>query len=577
MLIKLRSPTRAVLEAPLSTWLMDIVRQLPSFKKWENRQLVFEPTSAALDHLRAFIPDLQFDPSMQPVLDEIALLEAAAVENLLLKDATAELVDELGYEYGTAPFAHQHKVFLISRDRKVFALLMEMGTGKTKVLIDTAAFLWREGYIDGFLIAAPNGVHDNWIRQEIPRHMPKWVRYMAVTWDAGRNSQKYQDEINRLFEFNGLRIFAFNIEAFSTARGAEMAEAFLESLEGRSLMAVDESTRIGTPGRERTKETIRIGRKAGYRRIATGQPIRKGAEDLYSQMLFLDDNLLGFTSFYTFRNRYCVMGGFEMKQIIAYQRIDELQRKIEAHSFRVLKKDCLDLPDRVYETLPVELTKKQREQYDELRKNLIIELNDNVVTAPLAITKMLRLQQITCGHLPLEAGGYQWLMPPEENPRMVALDQALDELEPDAKAIIWCRFVADIEGLYTYLTRKRRDRPARNAVLYYGAVSRENRWAALQSFQNDPNTTIFIGQPRSGGIGLDLTAGSFVYYYSNDFSLEAREQSEARAHRQGQVNKVTYVDLEAIGTIDAKITAALREKRDIAAIINKDVIAEMLS
>ena len=289
----------------------------------------------------------------------------------------------------------------------------------------------------------------------------------------------------------------------------------------------------------------------------------KGPEDTYSQFKFLDPLILGYDSFYSFKARYCNMGGFENKQIVGYKNVDELTRNIEGHSFRVLKKDCLDLPDKIYQRHYVELTPRQKNIYETLRKSFVAELDGNIIEAPEAITRLLRLQQVLCGWFSGEEGIQQI---DDKNARLEALKEILSDI--DSKVIIWARFKADLKAIQRALGEE--------AVAYHGEVSNDDREVAVYRFQNDPKIKYFVGQPQSGGIGLTLTAADYVIYYSNSFDLEIRMQSEDRCHRIGTKNNVTYIDIEARKSIDTKIIKALREKKNLADIITKDPMSLFL-
>jgi len=258
------------------------------------------------------------------------------------------------------------------------------------------------------------------------------------------------------------------------------------------------------------------------------------------------------------------MGGFENKQIISYQNVDELTRNIEGHSFRVLKKDCLDLPDKIYQRHYVEMTAKQKKLYQTMKKSFVAELEGNMIEAPEAITRLLRLQQILCGWFPSEEGLSQI---DDKNPRIEALKEILSDI--DSKVIIWARFKADLRAIERALGDL--------AVSYHGDVTTDARELAVDRFQNDPSIRYFIGQPQSGGIGLTLTAADYAIYYSNSFDLEQRMQSEDRCHRIGTKNNVTYIDIETRKSVDSKIIKALREKKNLADVITKDPISLFMS
>ena len=526
---------------------------MPGFKKWVGRDLMFAPTGANITHLHKHWPDAKWEDDVQPVLDKyIQSLEEAEE---IYKQKGSGFVDAGDFSFKTKPYDHQRKAFYLSRDKEAFALLMEQGTGKTKVIIDNAAHLYGRDQISALVVIAPNGVHRNWLSKEIPAHMPDWCHYKSVFYYSGINAKdtvKFNEVISAQ---DCLRIFAFNCESFVSKKAVEFMYKIIMS--NKVMLVVDESSRIKTPGAKRTKVITKFAKDVKYKRIMTGTPVTKGPEDVYSQFKFLDPFILGYDSYYSFRARYCVMGGYENRQIVSYNNVDELTNSIEGHSFRVLKKDCLDLPDKIYQRHPVELSKKQRKLYDQLRKDFVTELEGEHLSAPEAITRLLRMQQIICGWFPTEEGGMEI---DEKNTRLTALIDLLPDIE--CKVIIWARFKRDIKAIGVALGDK--------AVSYYGEVSNDDREIAVDRFQNDPKVRYFIGQPQSGGIGLTLTAAECAIYYSNSFDLETRMQSEDRCHRIGTKNNVTYIDFESPKTIDTKIINALREKKNLADTITKD-------
>ena len=353
---------------------------------------------------------------------------------------------------------------------------------------------------------------------------------------------------------DSLKIFAFNVEGFVSKKAQAMMESLMRTED--VMLVVDESSRIKRPGAKRTKFITKIGKQAKYRRILTGTPVTKGPEDVYRQFAFLDPYILGYESFYSFRARYCIMGGYENRQIVAYENVDELTKSIEGHSFRILKKDCLDLPEKIYQRAYVDLSEAQRRLYNTMKDEWVADYQEETIEAPEAITRLLRMQQITCGWFPSENP----VPIDDKNPRIELLKEILSEI--DGKAIIWARFRADLKLIENEL--------AGMAVSYHGGVSNDDRMKAVDDFQNNPKVKYFIGQPQSGGIGLTLTAASYAIYYSNSFDLEVRLQSEDRCHRIGTTNNVTYIDIEANKTIDKKIIKALRDKKSLADLITRD-------
>jgi SNF2 family DNA or RNA helicase len=559
MLITKASRNYCLAKTPLNSETVQRLSALPGFKKWVGRELMFAATGANIDHIRKFWPDAQWDASVSHILDEYITKLKSAEEIRELKSAPLPEKDD--FKFKTKPFDHQRKAFYMSRDSETFALLMEQGTGKTKVIIDNAAYLYGAGKINCMVVIAPNGVHRNWIRKEIPEHLPDWCPYESVYYYSGMKKKDTERFEEVMSTHDKMKVFTFNVEAFVSKNAVNLINKIM--LANQVLLVVDESSRIKRPGAQRTKVITKLSNLCKYRRIMTGTPVTKGPEDIYSQFKFLDPQILGYDSFYSFKARYCIMGGFENKQIVAYQNVDELTKNIEGHSFRVLKKDCLDLPDKIYQRYPVELSEKQRKLYDQMRKTYIAELEGEQIDAPATITRLLRLQQIVCGWFPTETE----VKPIEDkNPRLNALLEILSDI--DSKVIIWARFKADLKAIEHALGGL--------AVAYHGEVSNDARADAVERFQNDPKIRYFVGQPQSGGIGLTLTAADYAVYYSNSFDLETRLQSEDRCHRIGTKNNVTYIDLEAPKTVDTKIIKALRSKKNLADVITKDPISLFL-
>jgi SNF2 family DNA or RNA helicase len=338
-------------------------------------------------------------------------------------------------------------------------------------------------------------------------------------------------------------------------------------------MAVDESTTIKTPSAKRTKSILALSEIAKYRRILTGSPVTKSPLDLYTQCGFLNEEILGFTSYYAFRSRYAHMvdrnfGGRRVQIVKSYQRLDELSKLLEPYSYRVLKEDCLDLPDKIYIRREVELTEEQLKLYTTMKQMALASLNGKTLTAPNVLTQLMRLHQITCGHFKSDSGELQEI----KNNRIEELMSILDETE--GKAIIWANYIYDIERIVEAIKKEYGDD---SVVQYYGAIDTDTRQKSIEKFQ-DPRSPVrfFIGNPQTGGYGITLTAASTVIYYSNGYDLEKRLQSEDRAHRIGQKKSVTYIDLIAEKTVDEKIVKALRKKIDIASQVMGEELKEWI-
>jgi len=466
------------------------------------------------------------------------------------------------YKFKTKPFDHQKKAWEDSWAADYYALFMEMGTGKSKVAIDTIGALYKAEQVSAALILAPKGVYDNWVKGEIPTHLPDDIERMVVRWTPS-TAKKFQEEMKELVyePFNGLKVFVMNIEALSTPRGTKAAYMFLTK-NPANIMVVDESTTIKNRKATRTKNIMMLAKEAKYRRILTGSPVTKSPMDLYSQCAVLSSNALGFNSYYAFQNRYALvqkrkMGTRAFQEIVGYRRLDELNLKLDRFSNRILKEQCLDLPDKMYTRRDVALTDEQKRVYTQMKKLALAKLeNGELATTASVLTQIMRLQQICCGHLQPDEGEIQAL----DNNRLKELLEITDELQ--GKAIIWASYTHDIQQIAASL----RDRFGPEAVAtYYGATPQDERQEIVERFQDKLNPLrFFVGQPKTGGYGITLTAANTVVYYSNSYDLEIRLQSEDRAHRIGQHNKVTYIDLVSPDTIDEKILKALRGKIDLA-------------
>ena len=475
------------------------------------------------------------------------------------------------YPYRNQPFAHQAAYLQRFWKHPVVALFAEMGTGKSFMLINNAALLYDRGDINGMLIVAPKGVYRNWYKSELPKHMPEHVSYKMACWSPSpRKAEKMEMEA-MLNYVDGLRILIMNIEAFSTEKGVSFARTFLRVT--NSFMAVDESTTIKTPNAKRTKNIIKVGREARFRRIATGSPVTKSPLDLYAQCEFLSADCLNMASYYAFQARYAVlverrMATHTFKQIVGYRRLDELQKRLDNFSFRVTKEECLDLPDKVYTRREVEMTAEQRKAYDQMKLMALSVIDQGIVSTNNALTQLMRLHQICCGHVKLDDGSEVEF----PNNRIDELLAALEEV--DGKVIIWANYRKDIERIKN---RLQHDYGMTAVASYYGDTEAEERQEIVTRFQ-DPGDSLrfFVGNPRTGGYGLTLTAAKTVIYYSNNFDLEVRLQSEDRAHRIGQTSKVTYIDLITPGTVDEHIVKALRNKINIASAVLGEQMKEWL-
>ena len=468
----------------------------------------------------------------------------------------------INYKFKTKPYAHQLTALEKSWEKEVYAYFMEMGTGKSKVLIDNISMLYDKGKINGALIVAPKGVYQNWYNSEIPTHLVDHIDKKMVLWQAMINKTQ-EKKLNTLFKTGEeLHILIMNVEAFSTKKGVDFAHKFLSC--HNALIAIDESTTIKNPGAKRTKNILGLSKYSKYRRILTGSPVTKSPLDLYTQCYFLSPWLLDHSSFYTFKNRYAVMrtanfGGRSVQIVVGYRNLGELSEKLKHFSYRVLKDDCLDLPKKTFMKRIVHLSDEQKKVYSQMKQTALAFLNGKAATTATVMTQLMRLHQITCGHFTSDDGTTQVL----KNNR---IDELIDLLhEVHGKVVIWAHYRHDIETIVEHIKKEFNTDVDNSVMTYYGDTSVEDRQKAIKEIQ-DPDSPVrfLVGTPQTGGYGITLTAASTMIYYSNGYDLEKRQQSEARIDRIGQTKPMTYVDIIAEDTVDERIVKALRKKINIA-------------
>ena len=464
----------------------------------------------------------------------------------------------MDYKFKTKPYAHQLKALEMSWNKEVFAYFMEMGTGKSKVLLDNIAMLYDKGKINGALIIAPKGVYKNWYDAEIPVHLVNHIQKKVVLWQAMINKGQ-QKKLNTLFETGvDLHILIMNVEALSTKKGVDFATKFL--LSHNTLITIDESTTIKNPGAKRTKNILSLSKLGKYRRILTGSPVTKSPLDLYTQCFFLDPYLLNHASYYSFRTRYALMrtanfSGRSVQIVVGYRHLDELAEKLKPFSHRVLKDDCLDLPSKIFMKRIIQLTPDQKKLYTQMKQMALAEMNGKMITTATVLTQLMRLQQITCGYFKADDGTVQEI----NNNRTSELIDLLYEIE--GKTVIWAHWQNDVKNIIKVVVKEFGEGCC---VDYYGLTPQDERQDNISKFQNDPKVRFFIGTPATGGYGITLTGASNMIYYSNGYDLEKRTQSEARIDRIGQTKPMTYIDILAEDTVDERIVKALRKKVNIA-------------
>ena len=459
------------------------------------------------------------------------------------------------YPYKTTPYEHQRNALNESAEKVQWAYFMEMGTGKTKVTIDNIAYLFFQRKINSVLIIAPKSVYLNW-ETEIETHMPDVLKYKIYKWNIDK-SKDYHD----LQNFKDLRIFLINVEALSTKRGFEACKEYLFKNK-LNFVTLDESTTIKNRSAKRTKNILALQKLSMVRRILTGSPITKSPLDLYTQCQFLSPELLGFSSYLAFRNRYAEMtdipvgSGRYISVPKYYKRLEELEQKMKFFATRIRKDQCLDLKPKVRQKRYIELDGDGKKIYEKLRTTALAIVEDSTISFSNKLTEIVKLHQVCNGFTKDDEGKFLRL----HDQKVKALHEVIEEA--DCKIIIWANYLWNIHEIIHSLKSRYGEE---SVVSIFGEVDVKDRKKAVESFQNDSNVRFFVGNPTTGGFGLTLTACNTVVYFSNNYNLEVRKQSEDRAHRLGQKGTVVYIDIVARNTLDEAIMKSLTNKGQIAA------------
>ena len=437
---------------------------------------------------------------------------------------------------------------------KGFGFLFEMGCGKTLTAIAVAGAGYQIGKVKRVLIVAPTSVCAVW-----PQEFQNYAAFpYTVRTLLGTKTQRLK-ELNELVKFPYPRLKAAVINYESVWRDG-IYEALKEY--DADLIIADESQRIKTHDAEQSKALHRLGDQARYKMILSGTPVQNEAIDIFSQYRFLDPTIFG-SNFYAFRGRYCVMGGFNKKQVVQYRDLDELIKKEHSIAYRVTKEEALDLPEQTFENRYVTLSKKERDLYDRLRKDSVAELsNGGKITATTVLTKLLRLQQFTGGFLMEDGAGKPQLV---SSGKLDALSDIIHDyvIEGKKKLVIFARFLPEIHEIEA-LCQKMLGKAGMKAVSIYGEIKKEDRGDIVRQFQTDPKTMLFIGQIDTAGTGITLTAADTCVFYSVNFNYATYSQSLSRIHRIGQHHPCTYIHLVAEKTVDEAILNSLAKKEDLA-------------
>lgn len=538
-------------------WMLDRVRQIPN-RRWDPRRRVW--TAAALransQYLLREFDHAAFSP------------EAMAAANATLEKAKARASSfPTSYPFKTTPRQYQLKALDSAWGKPAFAYYMDMGTGKTKSAIDLFCAYYIDEKVDRVLIVTKFSTRLNW-ENEIRIHAPVETDVLVLDTSKPKAFDAWNTRVD-----GRLKFLLVGTESLAAGSAASYAQRFVDS-STRVGMVVDEAHMIKGHSAKRSQNCVKLGLSANYRLIMTGTPVANGPMDVFMQFEYLDPNIIGIGDFYSFRNRYAVMGGYEDKQIIGYQNMPELIELISPFVYQVRKSEVLtELPPKVYQTRVVELTDTQRRLYKQMAKQQRAVQGDRGIAVNTVLEKMLRLQEITGGLITWDRARTEFDSSKFEKERIEGENEKIRELlavaeETDCSTIVWCRFLEEIRMVSDAL----REKYGHGSVVeIHGGVDERERHHNVSELFQTGRARFLVGNAATGGVGLNMTRAELVVYYSNSFVFTDREQSEDRAHRIGQTKSVLYVDLVAKDTVDEVVVAALREKKDVSEFVRSGI------
>ncbi len=483
-------------------------------------------------------------------------------------------ITDYKFEY-TKPFMHQKVSFEILRTLTNGANFSEMGAGKSQSAAHVANWRLRRALISSVLIVCPKSVISVWadpIDGELYKHCgvkPTDILVLDGPMKSRVKAALSKQRTWTIVNYEGLW------------RILEWLREDKLPLPKWDMIILDESTRIKNKSTKQTKACISLRPISKNRMILTGSPVTQSPLDLWSQIQFLDPDLLPYKDFYEYQNEFSIVtktklvGNVKIPIRREWKNLDLLNSIIEKFSVRYLKSECMDLPEKIYTTREVELTGDQREAYTKIREEFLLILKSGEkVTVSNLLAMITRLHQITSGHIRSDTKELHYF---DSQAKLDLLDEVLDDAgvyDGATKAVVWCQYIPDIKLISQMLDKK--DIPN---VMFYGDT--KDRGEVVREFQTG-KAKVFVGQEETGGFGINLTAASLCIYFSETFKYEARIQSEARLHRPPQKNKVTYLSLIAtlgtgprggkIQTIDSRIVDALKRKQDMSDVVTGDIV-----
>lgn len=476
----------------------------------------------------------------------------------------------MNYGFRFPNYNHQEREFQEHKDDAARALIWQMRTGKSKAMIDLACYLFKACEIDGVVVVAPNNVHLNWQRRELPKHHWLNVPHDSFVWDAVKSANvNYDIEFKkRCDDTRKLQWYMVNAEALGNAKGRKYLSQFIKS-RWRILLIVDEVHEFRWATSKRSQGLRAMANRVPYKRILSANPTDNSPLHSYAEFDILKPGALGFTNYGDFEARYAIKeeiyvpGGYtkagvkrqprKRMAVTGYQRQEELRASIAKWSSLVLRDDVDELPELIPGQVDFELLPIQKRLHNELVRGALARLDGGELIPPAeGGVLVIRLQQIASGFVVDDEGVVHDLMEDKDNPRLVALLGAAREVP--GKFIVWCRFREDVIRVTRFLNTQ-----AFGAVDYYGGTSKRQRIHHEESFRNSPHCKALVGQYQAGGQGLDFSAAGDIFWYSHTSDLLRRRQADERATQMGG-RKIGVTDIVAAGSNDEKMLADLESR-----------------
>lgn len=521
----------------------EAIKQIPG-RRWNPKKKIWTvPMNIETVDMLRYIPG-KIDPHIFDRYNQLKRIQKETNREKFTE--YVEPIEPMPLKKNIIPFQHQIKAYNMALMNNSFAFLMEMGTGKSLTSVAVVSRRYLRGEVKKVLIVAPTSVCPVWPKEFEAAIIPYEIQVLEGT------RQQRTKKLNSFSDDSGLKVAVINYEA--TWRIFEELQAW-----NPDMIIADESQRIKTHNAKQSKAMHKLGKLAKYKLILTGTPVQNQPLDFFSQYKFLDETIFG-TSYYAFRNRYAIMGGYGGHQIIGYNNLNELIKKAHSIAFRVTKDEALDLPEQIEQFRYCELESKAKTLYRQIRDESYAELNsEQEITVRNVLTRLLRLQQITGGYINTDDG----LQKQVSKAKLNTLKEIVEDVvESGKKVVVFARFVAEIQAILKML-----DEMKVGYSYISGEVPIPERGDRVKVFQEDPNCKVFVAQIQTAGLGITLTAADTAIFYSVDFNYANYSQARARIHRIGQKNNCTYIHLVCKNTVDEQVLQALQRKEDIAKMV----------